>query len=320
MLIRIRRPGDLKESDVTPEQHFRQRRQLLAMAAAAGIGAALPSARALVAPPSERRRLPGLKDTDWGKDLEPTDFDDITHYNNFLELGSGKREPARNAHRLRPRPWSIRVEGECARPGVINIEDVLKIPQEERIYRFRCVEAWSMIVPWDGFPLARLLARFEPTAKAKYVAFETLADPEQMPGLRRPIVDWPYVEGLRIDEAMHPLTMLVTGVYGVELPAQNGAPLRLIVPWKYGFKNIKSIVAIRFTEQQPRNTWAVLQPEEYGFYANVNPHVDHPRWSQKYERRIGEGLFARKHKTLMFNGYAEEVAHLYKGMDLRRFY
>ncbi|HHI77074.1 MAG TPA: protein-methionine-sulfoxide reductase catalytic subunit MsrP [Gammaproteobacteria bacterium] len=319
MLIRIRRPSDLRESDVTPEAHFRQRRRLLALAAAAGIGAALP-ARALVKPPAEGKALPKRIDTDWGRDLEPTDFEDVTSYNNFLELGSGKRAPARNAGSLRTRPWSIRVEGECEKPGVLDIEDLLRMPQEERIYRFRCVEAWGMVVPWDGVPLSKVLARFQPTSKAKYVAFETLYDPKQMPGQKRDIIDWPYLEGLRMDEAMHPLTLLVTGVYGVELPGQNGAPVRLVVPWKYGFKNIKSIVRIRFTEQQPRNTWAVLQPDEYGFYANVNPEVDHPRWSQKYERRIGEGLFARKHRTLMFNGYAEEVAHLYRGMDLRRFF
>ncbi|RMG35636.1 MAG: protein-methionine-sulfoxide reductase catalytic subunit MsrP [Gammaproteobacteria bacterium] len=320
MLIKIRRPWELKESSVTPEPHFRQRRKLLQAAAAAGVGAAMP-AIARVAPPKQGRRLSNVRDSEWGRELEPTDFDDITSYNNFLELGAGKRAPARNADKLRTRPWSIRVNGACEKPGQIDIEDILrKIPQEERIYRFRCVEAWGMIVPWDGFSLGTLLKRFEPTSKARYVAFETLYDPEHLPGQRRNILDWPYREGLRMDEAMHPLTMLVTGVYGMELPAQNGAPLRLIVPWKYGFKSIKSIVGIYFVEKEPATTWAALQPEEYGFYANVNPEVDHPRWSQKYERRIGEGLFARKHKTLKFNGYAEEVAHLYKGMDLRKFY
>ncbi len=320
MLIKVRRSWELKESSVTDEAHFRQRRRLLQAAAAAGVGAAMP-AIARVSPPDEGRRLANLRDSRWGRDLEPTDYEDITSYNNFLELGTGKRSPARNADHLRTRPWSIRVGGECEKPGEIDIEEILRtIPQEERIYRFRCVEAWGMVVPWGGFSLAALLKRFEPTSKARYVAFETLYDPKQLPGQRRDILDWPYREGLRMDEAMHPLTMLVTGVYGVELPGQNGAPLRLIVPWKYGFKSIKSIVGIHFVDTQPRTTWSDLQPDEYGFYANVNPEVDHPRWSQKYERHIGEGLFARKHKTLGFNGYAEEVADLYKGMDLRKFF
>ena len=320
MLIRSRRPWELKASDTTPEAAFRQRRRLLkaAAAAAAGIGAALP-AHALVDPQGGGRPLTNLRDTPYGKGLPLTDYEDVTGYNNFYEFGTGKGDPARNAGSLKTRPWTVRVDGECEVPGEIGIEDILGgIPQEERIYRFRCVEAWSMVVPWDGFPLSRLLARFKPTSKARFVAFETLYDPEQMPGQKRALLDWPYREGLRMDETMHPLTLLVTGVYGKELPGQNGAPLRLIVPWKYGFKNIKSIVRISFTEKMPVTAWNYLQPSEYGFYANVNPEVDHPRWSQARERRIGEGLFARKHPTLLFNGYAEEVADLYRGMDLRR--
>ena len=331
MLIRLRRAWELKESVVTPESDFRQRRRLLRAAAAAGIGAALPahamSGRPLedvpAAPVSAGGRepapIPGLRATAYGRGLSPTGYGDITSYNNFYEFGTGKSDPARYAGSLKSRPWTVRVDGECEAPGEIGIEDILAgIPQEERIYRFRCVEAWSMVVPWDGFSLSRLLERFRPTSRARFVAFETLYDPKQMPGQKRSVLDWPYREGLRMDEAMHPLTMLVTGVYGKELPGQNGAPLRLIVPWKYGFKSIKSIVRIRFTERMPLATWNALQPSEYGFYANVNPHVDHPRWSQARERRIGEGLFARKHETLMFNGYAGEVASLYRGMDLRR--
>lgn len=320
MLIKTPRDWELKESDVTDEAAFRQRRRLLQAAAALGLGAALP-AHALVRSGEQGRPFPNLLATDYGKDLKPTDYEDITHYNNFYEFGTGKGEPARNAKDFVARPWSIRVDGECDAPGEIGIEDILSgIPQEERIYRFRCVEAWGMVVPWDGFPLSRLLERFKPNSRARYVAFETLYDPKRMPGQKRAVLDWPYREGLRMDEAMHPLTLLVTGVYGKELPAQNGAPLRLIVPWKYGFKSIKSIVRIHFSEKMPRTTWSDMQPSEYGFYANVNPHVDHPRWSQARERRIGEGLFSGKHPTLMFNGYAEQVAGLYKGMDLKRFF
>ncbi|MGH9891909.1 MAG: protein-methionine-sulfoxide reductase catalytic subunit MsrP, partial [bacterium] len=249
-------------------------------------------------------------------DEPPTAFAKITAYNNFYELGTDKEDPARNAVHFKTRPWSIAIEGEVARPGVYDLEDFLKPHRlEERIYRLRCVEAWSMVVPWVGIPLAELIKRFEPTGNAKFVEFVTLFDPEQMPGQRRPILDWPYVEGLRIDEATHPLTFLAVGLYGEMLPNQNGAPIRLVVPWKYGFKSIKSIVKLRFAEQQPRTTWNKLSPHEYGFYANVNPNVDHPRWSQNKERRIGE-FFRRD--TLLFNGYAEQVAHLYAGMDLAR--
>jgi len=318
MRIQIRRPWELKESDVTPEEAFRQRRLIIRAAALAGLGAALP-VRALVQSQGDGAVIPGLRDTPYGKGLPLTEHEYVTSYNNFYELGTDKSSPARNAGSLRTRPWTVRVDGECEAPGEIGIEDILaQIPQEERIYRFRCVEAWSMIVPWAGFQLSELLQRFRPTSRARYVAFETLFDPEQLPGQKRPILDWPYREGLRMDEAMHPLTMLVTGVYGRELPGQNGAPLRLMVPWKYGFKSIKSIVRISFVENMPATAWSGLQPSEYGFYANVNPEVDHPRWSQARERRIGEGLFTRKYDTLMFNGYADEVAGLYRGMDLRK--
>ena len=243
------------------------------------------------------------------------DRETVSTYNNYYEFGTGKDDPARNAHTLRTRPWTVRVEGECAAPGTVDIEDLLT-GLEERIYRHRCVEAWSIVVPWVGFPLGRFLQRFQPTGNAKYVAFETLYDPEQMPLTRSGVLDWPYREGLRIDEAMHPLAFLSVGMYGRVLPNQNGAPLRLTIPWKYGFKSIKSIVAIRFTERQPATTWQTMAPREYGFYANVNPEVDHPRWSQRRERRLGE---LWKRDTLMFNGYPE-VASLYAGMDLQRYY
>jgi len=251
-------------------------------------------------------------------DEAQTPYKDVTTYNNFYEFGTDKADPAANAHTLKTSPWSVTVDGECAKPGQLTLEDILKPhPTEERIYRLRCVEGWSMVIPWLGFPLADLLKRFEPTSKAKYVRFETLHDPEQMPGQRHNVLDWPYTEGLRMDEAMHPLSFMATGLYGKHLPNQNGAPLRLVVPWKYGFKSIKSIVRISFTEQQPDTSWGRSAPSEYGFYSNVNPEVDHPRWSQKRERRIGE---FRKRETLLFNGYADQVASLYSGMDLRKFF
>ena len=252
---------------------------------------------------------------------KPTDREHVVTYNNFYELGYRKSDPAKQAHGLRTRPWTVQVTGACEAPGEIGIEDLLRLySQQERIYRLRCVEGWAMVVPWVGFPLRSLLKRFRPTSDAKYVAFEALYDPEQMPGQHTRVLDWPYREGLRIDEAVHPLTILATGLYGEPLPKQNGAPLRLVVPWKYGFKSIKSIVAIRLQAHQPPTSWNLLSPDEYGFFANVNPDVDHPRWSQRYHRNIGDGLFAPKRKTELFNGYAEQVAHLYTGMDLRRFF
>jgi sulfoxide reductase catalytic subunit YedY len=251
----------------------------------------------------------------------PNSYEDITSYNNFYEFGTDKSDPKANAGAFKSRPWTVTVDGEAEVKGRFTLEDILKPHAlEERIYRFRCVEAWSMVIPWLGFPLGDLIQRFKPTSKAKYVELTTLQDPKQMPGQRYAVLDWPYVEGLRMDEAMHPLTLMVVGLYGKVLPNQNGAPLRLIVPWKYGFKGVKSIVRIRFTERQPRTAWNLAAPQEYGFYANVNPNVDHPRWSQAKERRIGKSLLSPRLNTLMFNGYENEVAHLYKGMDLRKFY
>ncbi len=317
----IHKRSAIRNSEITEQAVWEDRRRLMKLAGAAGIGLATGQAAALVSGPGKQPTIPGVRETGYGRGLTVNDYADATGYNNFYEFGTDKRDPARHAHTLKTSPWTVRVDGECERPGEIGMEDIFaKIPQEERIYRFRCVEAWAMVVPWVGFPLSALLERFKPTSRAKYVAFETLYDPEQMPGQKRRILDWPYREGLRMDEAMHPLTLLATGIYGERLPNQNGAPLRLVVPWKYGFKSIKSIVSIRFTETIPHTTWWKLAPREYGFYANVNPAVDHPRWSQKKHRLLGEGLFSGKHETLPFNGYADEVAGLYKGMDLRKFF
>ena len=326
----FKKPADIKPSEITPPHVYAKRRALL-KAAMAGLAVAsrptlamskAPSAEAPVEAPRPRGEpMQGLVATAYGEGLEPTAYSYVTGYNNFYEFGTGKDDPVRKAHTLRTRPWSVVVEGECEAPGEIGIEELLSgFPQEERIYRLRCVEAWAMVVPWVGFPLGDLLKRFRPTSRAKYVEFETLLDPEQMPGQRRAILDWPYREGLRMDEAMHPLTILATGLYGELLPNQNGAPLRLVVPWKYGFKSIKSIVRIRFVHTIPETSWWRLAPDEYGFYANVNPEVDHPRWSQARHRVIGEGLFTDKQATLMFNGYADQVADLYRGMDLAKFY
>jgi sulfoxide reductase catalytic subunit YedY len=317
----IKKPDDIKGSEITDPQVYARRREFLKAAAALGIGAIAGQAQALVGPVGKGTPIGDVLDSQYGQDLQPTAYEHVTGYNNFYEFGTGKDDPARNAHTLKTRPWTVVVDGECEAPGEIGIEDILSgLPQEERIYRLRCVEAWAMVVPWIGVPLGSLLKRFKPTSKAKYVAFETLVDPEQMPGQRRAVLDWPYREGLRMDEAMHPLTILATGLYGELLPNQNGAPLRLVVPWKYGFKSIKSIVRISFSQTLPETTWWKLAPHEYGFYANVNPDVDHPRWSQARHRLIGEGLFAGKHETLMFNGYADQVADLYRGMDLAKFY
>jgi sulfoxide reductase catalytic subunit YedY len=318
----IKKPADIKPSEIAAPEVYANRRAFLKAAAALGLGAvASGPAQALVRPAGQGTPIAGIVDTPHGDDLELTAYEHVTGYNNFYEFGTGKEDPARNAHTLRTRPWDIVVDGECEAPGVIGIEDILKgFTQEERIYRLRCVEAWAMVVPWVGFPLGDLLQRFKPTSRAKYVVFETLVDEEQMPGQRRAVLDWPYREGLRLDEAMHPLTILATGVYGELLPNQNGAPLRLVVPWKYGFKSIKSIVRISFVQSIPETTWWRLAPHEYGFYANVNPDVDHPRWSQARHRIIGEDLFSSKHPTLMFNGYADQVADLYRDMDLAKFY
>ena len=318
MLIRSRPDWWLPERAATPETLYLDRRQWLAGAGLIGTGLAaglVPSpARAATPVLPTLRHTKGLVTTD-----DPlTPYDAVSGYNNFYEFGTDKTDPAANAGTLKPRPWTLAVDGEVGNPTRFDIDTLLKtMPLEERVYRLRCVEGWSMVIPWVGFPLASLLKQVEPTSKAKYVAFTTLNDRAQMPGLRSRVLDWPYVEGLRLDEAMHPLTMLVVGLYGRVLPNQNGAPIRLVVPWKYGFKSIKSIVSLRLVERQPPTSWSRSAPSEYGFYANVNPKVSHPRWSQAKERRIGE-FFRRD--TLMFNGYAAEVAGLYKGMNLARYY
>ena len=322
-----RRTTPLAPSDLTPEAAFHDRRRVLAAlggAAALALGGSGKAALAQNAPaPGTARLLPPqyTRNERWSVKETPTSVEDVTSYNNFYEFGTDKSDPKANAGTLRPRPWSVEVGGEAEVTGRFTLEDILKPHAlEERIYSFRCVEAWSMVVPWMGFPVGDLLKRFRPTAKAKYVEFTTLMDPKQMPGQRSAVLDWPYVEGLRMDEAMHPLALMVVGVYGQWLPNQNGAPLRLIVPWKYGFKSVKSIVKIRFTEREPRTAWNLSAPYEYGFYANVNPAVDHPRWSQAKERRIGGGFFAARTDTLPFNGYAADVAGLYRNMDLRRYF
>ncbi|MBE0533236.1 MAG: protein-methionine-sulfoxide reductase catalytic subunit MsrP [Rhodospirillales bacterium] len=314
MLIRFARASDVKSSEITPKAVFEERRRFLRTAAVAGAG--LAAGHFLPAP--AEAALQGVTKGKFSTDEEPTSVMSVTSYNNFYEFGGDKTDPQRNSKNFKPKPWSVAVGGHCEKPGTYAYEDVIKgITLEERIYRLRCVEAWSMVIPWVGVPLADVLNRYGPTSQAKYVAFETVVRPEEMPGQRTRLLPWPYVEGLRMDEAMHPLSILAVGLYGEELLPQNGAPLRLMVPWKYGFKSIKSIVKITFTDTEPPTTWNQQGPVEYGFYANVNPTVDHPRWSQAKERRIGQFL---RRDTLMFNGYAEEVAGLYAGMDLRKFY
>lgn len=326
----IRRPSDICSSEITPETAYLKRREFMGLGgllAGAALFPALASAEADVQsatnPLSYRKAAAnGAPGTFTNEALTP--LQDATHYNNFYEFGTDKGDPAEYASSLKVTPWKVSIEGEVEKPGEFALEDLLKgLDLEERIYRLRCVEAWSMVVPWIGFPLNALLKRFAPTSRAKYVAFTTLHAPEQMRGQRShtALIDWPYVEGLRIDEAMHPLTILAVGLYGRTLPNQNGAPLRLIVPWKYGFKSIKSIVKIRLQEAQPKTTWNMIASNEYGFYSNVNPQVDHPRWSQRYERRLPTSLFSpNRIETKMFNGYADQVASLYSGMDLRRYY
>ncbi|MEL6302533.1 MAG: protein-methionine-sulfoxide reductase catalytic subunit MsrP [Pseudomonadota bacterium] len=311
----IRRPDPFKPSEITSESTYLSRREVVAALTSAAL---LPtSLRAADLPRSGD--LEGIAKSPLSSDEKPNSYEDVTTYNNFYELGLGKSDPARNAKQLKTRPWSFTVSGEAEVTGTFELEDFYKpFTLEERIYRFRCVEAWSMVIPWVGIPLGDIIKSFKPTSRAKYVAFETIFDREMLPAQRSRVLDWPYREGLTIAEAMHPLTIMAVGVYGKVLPNQNGAPMRLVVPWKYGFKSIKSIVGIRFTEEQPDTSWNLANPREYGFYANVNPSVDHPRWSQARERRIGAGLFAPKQETLMFNGYAEQVASLYDGIDLRR--
>jgi sulfoxide reductase catalytic subunit YedY len=301
--------------EITPEAVYLRRREIvrggaaLALAAAAGLGPRRAGADA---------GLPPIRKGPFATGEPQTPWKDITGYNNFYEFGTDKEDPAAHAGTLRTRPWTVAFEGEVGKPQTLDIDTLIKLfPLEERIYRLRCVEAWSMVIPWVGFPLGPLLKRLEPTSKARYVAFTTLLAPEQMPGQRRGVLDWPYVEGLRIDEAMHPLAILAVGLYGKVLPNQNGAPVRLVVPWKYGFKSIKAVVKVRLVEKEPPTSWNGSAPNEYGFYSNVNPDVDHPRWSQARERRIGEFL---KRKTMAFNGYGGEVSSLYAGMDLRKYY
>jgi len=315
----MKRGVRVPEREVTPYDVYLNRRAFMlgavALAVAPRVGEAAPSGagQALKAPPNPAYRI----------DEPPTPFKDVSTYNNFYEFGVNKDDPARLAHTLKPRPWTVKVEGFCAKPKTFDIDDIMRMaPLEERIYALRCVEGWSMVIPWIGFPLAELLKRVEPTGQAKYVEFTTLLDPEQFPAQKKGIfnfasLDWPYTEGLRLDEALHPLTLLTVGLYGQVLPNQNGAPIRIVVPWKYGFKSAKSIVRIRLVDKEPKTAWNTTAPQEYGFYSNVNPSVDHPRWSQATERRIGE---FRRRKTLMFNGYADQVASLYTGMDLRKYY
>ena len=320
-------PTRIDPSEITPYGQYVSRRAVLAgglgLAAAQTLGPfggdAFAGAEQSMQPASAA--LTYTRNTALSVADAPNSYKDITTYNNYYEFGTDKSDPAENAQKFRTQPWSVVVGGEAELPGTYTLEDILKPhPLEERIYRLRCVEAWSMVVPWVGFPLGDLLKRFKPTSKAKFVEFKTLYDPKQMPGERSSVLEWPYVEGLRMDEAMHPLTLMAVGLYGKVLPNQNGAPLRLIVPWKYGFNGIKAIVSIKFTERAPRNTWAVSAPNEYGFFANVNPAVDHPRWSQATERHIGGSLFDQRKPTLPFNGYGAQVASLYSGMDLRKFF
>ncbi|MCA1925424.1 MAG: protein-methionine-sulfoxide reductase catalytic subunit MsrP [Thiobacillus sp.] len=312
MLIRL--PSDIPASEITPPEIYRDRRRFMQGSIALLGGAALMPAGKSIA----GAKLAGVRASAYRLDEEKTPYKDVTTYNNFYEFGTGKDDPAANAHTLRTRPWTVAVEGEVRKARTWDIDALMKLaPLEERVYRMRCVEGWSMVIPWVGFPLAELIRRAEPTGNAKFVEFLTLADPKQMPGVRSRVLDWPYTEGLRMDEAMHPLTLLAVGLYGEVLPNQNGAPIRLVVPWKYGFKSAKSIVKIRFVEKQPVTAWMAAAPSEYGFYSNVNPQVDHPRWSQARERRIGEFF---KRDTLMFNGYGAQVAHLYRGMDLQKYF
>ena len=318
----IKKASDIPSSEITPKRVYMNRRNFLAGAAAAGAVAlaARPVARWLDSGPvlAAGQKLEGLVKSPYSTTEEMTPYDDVTTYNNFYEFGTAKSDPARTAQNYKTSPWTVSFEGEVMKPQTLGVEDILKMaPLEERIYRLRCVEGWSIVVPWVGFPLSVLINRVQPTSKARYVQFFTDLDPQQMPALGRSGLDWPYREGLRMDEAMHPLTILCFGLYGEVLPNQNGAPIRVIIPWKYGFKSGKSIVRFRFMEQQPETTWNMAFAREYGFYSNVNPEVNHPRWSQATERRLGEFL---KRKTLMFNGYADQVASLYAGMDLRKNY
>ena len=317
----IKRPSDILPSAITPRPFYERRRELIKLLAAGSILGPAGLVAACAREPEQTlglQKLENVKQSPLSTSEPPTAYKHVTTYNNYYEFGTEKEEPAVHAKRLKVRPWTVVVEGEVAKPRAFGVEDLLKLPLEERIYRLRCVEAWSMVIPWIGFEFNRLAKLVEPTSKAKFVEFVTAYQPESMPGVRLPVLDWPYVEGLRIDEAMHPLTILAVGLYGEVLPNQNGAPVRLVVPWKYGFKSGKSIVRIRFVEKQPKTAWERANANEYGFYSNVNPTVDHPRWSQKRERRIPD-LFAKR-ETVIFNGYGERVASLYSGMDLKQLF
>jgi sulfoxide reductase catalytic subunit YedY len=315
----IRKPADIRPSEITSEQNYLNRRDFIRAGSIAGASLFAGTAFGAVVPEGERAKLPDVGKSSFSTIETPNSYEDITTYNNYYEFGTGKEDPYRNARDFEPRPWSITVDGHAEKTGTFHFEDFMKpVDLEDRIYRMRCVEAWSMVIPWVGISLADVVKHFQPTSSAKYVAFETLNDPVRMPGQRRWVLEWPYKEGLTIAEATNPLAILAVGIYGETLPNQNGAPIRLVVPWKYGFKGIKGIVRISFTEDEPPVSWNIAAPNEYGFYANVNPEVDHPRWSQASERAIGGGLFAPRKPTRMFNGYGEQVAHLYDGLDLRK--
>jgi len=321
MLIKSKNSSDIASSDITPKSFYQSRRRFLTNATIAAAGIAFKTITPAIADPGRGKKLKNIQKSKWTQSLlkeKLTNYGPITTYNNFYEFGTAKTDPAKNSTRFKPQPWSLTIDGAVEKPGIYDLEKFIKPHQlEERVYRFRCVEAWSMVIPWIGIPLAKVIQQLSPTGNAKYVAFETLHDPNRMPGQLRQSLEWPYREGLRIDEAMNPLTLLVVGLYGEVLPNQNGAPIRLIVPWKYGFKSIKSIVKMTFQETQPPTSWNISQSREYGFYSNVNPTVRHPRWSQAKERRIGDFF---KRPTKLFNGYEEEVGPLYAGMDLQKFY
>ncbi len=315
----IKKPADIRPSEITSKDNYLNRRDFIRAGSIAGAATMAGPALGAIVPDARREKIGDIGTSIFSTDETPNDYEDVVTYNNYYEFGTGKADPYENAQEFRTRPWSITVDGEAEKTGTYHFEDFIKpFDLEERIYRMRCVEAWSMVIPWVGISLADVIKHLQPTSKARYVAFETLHDPSQMPGQRRRSLAWPYREGLTIAEATNPLAIFAVGIYGEVLPNQNGAPIRLIVPWKYGFKGIKSIVRISFVEKRPKTSWNMAASNEYGFFANVNPEVNHPRWSQARERRIGSGLFASKQPTLMFNGYGEQVAHLYDGIDLRR--
>jgi methionine sulfoxide reductase catalytic subunit len=313
----IKQSQDIPASEITPQAVYSGRREFITQAGRVALAAAAGGASSLFA--QDGPKLEGVRKSSYSTSEEKTPYSDVTSYNNFYEFGTDKRDPGVNAKRLKTRPWSVTVDGEVLKPRTFSIEELLKLaPLEERVYRLRCVEGWSMVIPWVGFPLSELIKRVEPKGNAKFIEFTTALDRNTMNGVMFPVLNWPYTEGLRLDEAMNPLCILCLGLYGEALPNQNGAPVRIVVPWKYGFKSAKSIVHIRFVEHEPQISWNKAAANEYGFYSNVNPDVDHPRWSQATERRIGDGIFTPKRKTLMFNGYGDQVAQLYTGMDLRK--